>query len=160
MNSKNYFFNKKGFTLIELLVVVAIIAILAAIAVPIYTGYIRGAKRAEAKTNLQQLRLLLEQYYSENGSYCPGGDCSGSPFDYKENDDGTVQTDEITTYSGTDYLVGFKPKSAASGSAVLYDYSITATTTGYTITATPVTGRGAPSGNLTIDQDGNKTGNW
>ena len=149
-----------GITLIELLVVVAILGVIAAIAIPIYNGYISSAKRSEAKTNLQQLRLLLEQYYSENGSYCPGGDCSGSPFDYIENDDGSVQTDEITTYSGTDYLVGFKPKSAASGSAVLYNYSIAATPNSYIITASPVVARGAPAGNLTIDQDGNKTGNW
>ncbi len=152
--------NTEGITLIELLVVVAIIGILVAIAVPVYTGYIRAAKRSEAKTNLQQLRLLLEQYYSENGSYCPGGDCSGSPFDYQENDDGSVKIDEITTYSGTDYLVGFKPKSAASGTAVLYNYSIAVNGNSYTITASPVAGRGAPAGNLTIDQDGNKTGAW
>ena len=146
---------KNGFTLIEIMIVVAILGILAAIAIPIYNGYITAAKRSEAKTNLQQLRLLLEQYYSENGKYCPDASCNGQTYEYKEDDNGNVTTDDITAF-----LPGFKPKSAASAKAVLYNYTIATTTTGYTITATPVTSRGAPSGNLTIDQDGNKTGNW
>jgi type IV pilus assembly protein PilE len=41
--------NKKGLTLIELLIVMVIVAILAAIAVPMYTGYMTRARRADAK---------------------------------------------------------------------------------------------------------------
>ncbi|HDL20338.1 MAG TPA: prepilin-type N-terminal cleavage/methylation domain-containing protein [Nitrospirae bacterium] len=149
-------FNKdRGFTLIEVLLVVVILGILAAIAIPAYTGYMRNAKRTEAKTNIQSLRLLLEQYFSENARYCPAADapCTNKTYSYKENNDGTVSTDTITTF-----LTGFKPKSAASTTAVLYDYSIVVTGITYTVTAAPVTGRGAPAGNLTIDQDGAKTG--
>ena len=61
--------NKKGITLIELLIVIAIIGILAAIAVPAYIGQQRNAARTEAYSNLQNLRLLEEQYYAENGCY-------------------------------------------------------------------------------------------
>jgi prepilin-type N-terminal cleavage/methylation domain-containing protein len=61
--------NRKGFTLIELIVVVAIIGILAVIAIPAYIGQQKSATRTEAFTNLQNLRLLEEQYFAEHGCY-------------------------------------------------------------------------------------------
>lgn len=49
--------NKKGFTLIELMIVVAIIAILAMIAVPMYQRYIERSRNSAAQNLLQQLAL-------------------------------------------------------------------------------------------------------
>ncbi len=43
---------RRGFTLIEILVVVVIIAILAAISVPIYIQYVRGARAADAQSQI------------------------------------------------------------------------------------------------------------
>lgn len=57
MNMKN-----KGFTLVEMLVVVAAIAILAAIAMPSYSQYVRKAKRAEAKTALMSVLQAQEKF--------------------------------------------------------------------------------------------------
>lgn len=73
--------NKKGFTLIELLITVGIIGILAAIAVPGYIGQQKRAARTEAYTNLENLRLLEEQYFAENGCYSrPGGVCANTAY--------------------------------------------------------------------------------
>ena len=59
----------KGITLIELLIVIVIIGILAAIAVPMYTNYMQRARRADAKTALEQLRAAQEMFRAEKGSY-------------------------------------------------------------------------------------------
>ena len=61
--------NNKGITLIELLITLAIISILAAIAIPAYIGQQKRAVRTEAFTNLEALRLLEEQSFSENAAY-------------------------------------------------------------------------------------------
>jgi prepilin-type N-terminal cleavage/methylation domain-containing protein len=61
--------NSKAFTLIELIIVVAIIGILAMIAIPAYVGQQKSAARTEAYSNLQNLRLLEEQFFAENGTY-------------------------------------------------------------------------------------------
>jgi type IV pilus assembly protein PilE len=58
-----------GFTLIEMLITMAVIAILAAVALPNYTAYITRSKIAEATTNLLAMRTKLEQYYQDNRSY-------------------------------------------------------------------------------------------
>ncbi len=55
-----------GFTLVEIMIVVAIIALLAAIAVP---GFLRARKRAQASKILNDLRLVdsaVDQYAIEN----------------------------------------------------------------------------------------------
>ena len=62
----------KGFTLIELMIVIGILAILASIAIPAYTGYIKTAKMSEAHNNLAALRLAEEEYYLENNAYFIG----------------------------------------------------------------------------------------
>lgn len=61
--------NHEGFTLIELMVAVAIVAVLAAIAIPIYTNYVYRGKQVEAKTLLMTIKVEEEQFRSENNCY-------------------------------------------------------------------------------------------
>jgi type IV pilus assembly protein PilE len=58
-----------GFTLIEVMITVAIVAIIAAVALPNYTDYVTRSKIVEAKTNLSDMRTRLEQYFLDNRSY-------------------------------------------------------------------------------------------
>ena len=68
-----------GFSLIELLVVIAIIGILASIAIPQYSNYIRRSKLADGTAALAAYRVTLEQYYQDNRSYgTAGGTCTNS----------------------------------------------------------------------------------
>lgn len=61
-----------GFTMIEVMVVVAIVAILAAIALPNYSDYIKRGKIIEATSALSDLRTRYEQFYLDNRTYVGG----------------------------------------------------------------------------------------
>jgi type IV pilus assembly protein PilE len=67
-----------GFTLIEVMIVVAMIAILAAIALPSYRDYVRRGQLPEAFTALADYRIKLEQYFQDNKNYgtTNGGACA------------------------------------------------------------------------------------
>ena len=68
----------KGFSLIELLVVVAIIAILAAVGVPMYQDYLVGVQEEDAKQGLASIYLMQQQHKASEGNYYvgTGGCCS------------------------------------------------------------------------------------
>lgn len=118
-----------GFTLIELMIVVAIVAILAAIAVPIYSDYITRSKLTEAQNDLSALRVAMEQYYQDNRQYTDsGGNCG-------------VSMPTATTGSG------------GSGIAKYFTFSCTAGTSTYTITATGNSGTPTAGFAFTINQD-------
>jgi type IV pilus assembly protein PilE len=120
-----------GFTLIELMIVVAIIAILAAIALPIYSDYITRGKLTEAQNNLSSLRVLMEQYFQDNRTYLATGGT------------GCGVTMPTTTSSN-----------GASSIAKYFTYTCTAASSTYTITAT---GAVTQTANFTFTIDYNNT---
>ncbi|WP_307734488.1 pilin [Xanthomonas albilineans] len=67
---------QQGFTLIELMIVVAIIAILAAIAIPQYQNYLARAQFSEALTLTDGLKTQVAEYYANQGA-CPANGANG-----------------------------------------------------------------------------------
>jgi type IV pilus assembly protein PilE len=121
--------SNKGFTLIELLVVVVIVGILAAIGMPVYTGYVQRARRADAKTALEQVRAAQEMWRAEKGSYS------------------TSQVELQTTMGAPATNIGAHYTWAFQGGATATTWIAEATAVGTQVS----------DGNLTINQDGVKT---
>ena len=72
-----------GLTLIELMAVVVIIAILAAVAVPIYIAYTRRAHVSEAVAGLGSIRSAEQIYFAEHNVYlaASGATIANDPSD-------------------------------------------------------------------------------
>jgi len=60
---------KRAFTLLEMIVVIAIIAILAAIMVPVAGHMITSGKKAKAKGDVKALTTVWKKYYNEYGHW-------------------------------------------------------------------------------------------
>lgn len=61
--------SRRGFTLVELMVVIVIVALLAAIAVPLYINYVKDARRSEAAGALAAVATAQQTYYQRNSGY-------------------------------------------------------------------------------------------
>ena len=109
---------KSGFTLVELMVVAVIVAILAAVAIPLMTGNRERAMVTEAEAALGTMRTALRAMFAQSGAYnvnlegvtitagsaataIPGinaGDLDGRFFD---DDSYTISALAATTYTLT-----------------------------------------------------------
>jgi len=110
-----------GITLIELMVAVAIIAILAAIAIPLYDNQTTKARRTDARTALASIALAQERFFTVNGNY-------------------------TTNLANLDVDAAIQGGNTVEG---LYSLAVTTsnnvTVPDFTVTATPVAGRAQAS---------------
>ena len=104
------FMNNQGFTLIELMIVIVILAIIASIAIPSYSNYVKKAHIKAAQSDLVALSLVLENTYQRTLSY-------------------PIQTTTDTATTRTAF-------SSWNPSETIFSYKVTSTAGAYTITAT------------------------
>ncbi len=126
-----------GFTLIEVMIVVAIVAILAAVALPAYNDYIRRGQIPEAFNSLSDYRTKMEQYYQDNRNYGSAAACASNATANAWN----------TFPTSLKYFTYTCATNTAAGDATQQSYTITATGSG-----------GQAVGHVyTVDQNGNRT---
>lgn len=84
--------NKKGFTLAELLIVVAIIGILVAISIPIFTSQLTKAKDATNLANARSMYAQLSADFMDDSVVNDAPEEGGSSFSSWSGDSDTVIT--------------------------------------------------------------------
>ena len=117
---------QKGFTLIELMIVVAIIAILAAIAIPAYQDYVIRSQVSEGASLAEGSKTAVAEFYSNRG-IMPGTNLSAG----------------VATASS---IVGTYVSSVTVTSGdivVLYGNKANAAITGKQLAFSPITGAGS-----------------
>ena len=114
-----------GFTLIEVLITVAILAIITAIAIPAYQGYISTARETEGWQNLASLKLAQEEFFLENNVYFSGANTatlnanSGGLWQAEPSQDNTFNFDYAVALSGGGYHATATGKNNVPASVVL-----------------------------------------
>ena len=129
---------KKGFTLIELIITVAIVALLASIAYPVYTDQVIKGNRSAAQQFILEVANRQELYLSDNRQYAVGSSALTTL--------GLSLPDKVNTY----YTITIGPNTAT----VPPTYAITATPKSGTMQSNDFT--------LTLNNLGVKTptGKW
>ena len=95
-----------GFTLIEILVVVTIIGLLTLVAVVSYSAFLKQARDAKRKADLEQIRAALEMYRSNNDNYISSSrntNCSNAVFNYLTTPTKYIESIPSDPKSGSSY---------------------------------------------------------
>ena len=115
----------RGFTLMEMLIVVAIIAVLAAIAIPVFNGSLHKAKVAADMANVRAYYAELQTQYITTGKYIDiGGDLHENAQRFITFLDGTkvqMQAGTVSAILERDRVdIGSTEKGAPIGYQVYY----------------------------------------
>jgi type IV pilus assembly protein PilA len=117
-----------GFTLVELMIVVVILGVLAAVAIPAFTRYVKRTKTAEAVGNCSRIYQGQVAYYNLSGDRFGSTRFVNQPYFTPDNNPGSARYPANVALWATD------PQWSAIGfvipSAHYYAYNSFATTTG------------------------------
>lgn len=105
---------RKGFTLIELLVVIAIIGLLSSVVLASLSTARSRARDATRASDIHQIQVALELYYTANGYYPPSGGASSPNSGWTNSNDSSWTTfkNTIAPYMAT---VPNDPQQSTSG---------------------------------------------
>ena len=109
---------QKGFTLIELMIVVAIIAILAAIAIPAYQDYTIRAQVTDGLSLASGSKTAVAEYYQNRGSY-PGSNADAGVATAVSIRGQFVSSTTVAANGVINVLYGYNVNTKISGSTVL-----------------------------------------
>jgi len=112
---------RRGFTLIELLIVISIILVILAIAVPKMNKQMQGAREMAVIREIGSIHQAETQYYSQFGKYAGTLTQLGPPVSGADSPEGA----------------NLLPKVLADGKKNGFVYALTATQSGYAVTAVP-----------------------
>ena len=136
-----------GFTLIELMMTVAIAAILAAVAIPMYRDYVIRSRIIDATSRLSDFRVRMEQYFMDNRTYAAGTSC-GVPNPAASDD--AAFTITCAGASATAYTATATGKESKG----MKDFAYTIVASGAKATTSVPTGWTAATGCWTTRKDG------
>ncbi len=131
----------RGLTLVELMIVVAVMAILATVAYPLYTDQVRKVRRSDGRTAVESVALAQERFFTVNGRY--------------NVNLGSVIIDTTSSLrTGTSTEGYYAVAIAAGGTGNI--------ATSFVVTATPVAGRSQASDSgctsMTVNSTGTRSG--
>jgi prepilin-type N-terminal cleavage/methylation domain-containing protein len=116
--------SEKGFTLIEMMVVVIIVGVLAAIAVPTYTGYVKRATTAEATSTCGAIWGAMQIYALESALQAASDRVAIDSL-YNLDTSGVVYYDYAISLTDTSITATGKTGTRAEGVTVKFDPSQT-----------------------------------
>ncbi|WP_272885347.1 type IV pilin protein [Calidifontimicrobium sp. SYSU G02091] len=125
----------RGFTLIEVMITVAIVAILAAVALPSYRDYVIRGRIPEATSQLGALQVRLEQFFQDNRTY------AGAPACAVDTTTSRVFDFQCTAADASGYTLRAQGKGAMAG------FTFTVNQAGQKTTASVPDGWSTPSPN-------------
>jgi len=135
---------RSAFTLVEILIVVVIMAVLAAVVIPQFTGSTEDAKASTAEFNVGGLRSVIQTYRAHHAGGVPALDTTNKAIP------GLINK---TTASGT-----------VSTSGEFGPYLVEMPSNPYTsssdVKAVATAGAKPVAGDVTVDSNGDFTGGW